>query len=51
LQDAEQRSVVHLDDHLRQIFGVSKFDYVDIPNLLQQHLGPPDPIQLSYTIK
>jgi SWI/SNF-related matrix-associated actin-dependent regulator of chromatin subfamily D len=51
LQDAEQRSVVHLDEPLRQIFGVSKFDYVDIPNLLHQHLGPPDPIQLSYTIK
>lgn len=30
--------------------GISEMTYEDIPRLLSSHLGPPDPIQISYPI-
>jgi chromatin remodeling complex protein RSC6 len=51
LQSSQKRSTVIADEALKQIFGVSQFDYMDVPKLLQPLLGPPEPIQLSYHIK
>jgi len=51
LQDPNNPSKVICNQHLQKIFGVPFITYHDIPRLLLQHLGPPDPIQLNFLIK
>jgi len=51
LQEPATPSKVNCNQNLKSILGVSSFTYHDIPKLLQEHLGPPDPIQLYYKIR
>jgi len=51
LQDTEHRSTVLSDQTLKSLFGVDKFDYNDIPRLLQAHLSPPEPIHIVHQLK
>ena len=47
LQDAEDRRIVVCDDRLKQIFGMPKIMFPNLPELLSRHLFPADPVVLS----
>jgi len=51
LQEPSTPSKINSNVALKSILGVASFTYPDIPKLLQEHLGPPDPIQLFYKIR
>lgn len=51
LHDPNKRSCVLCNEALFKVFGVQKMEYSDIPKLVQTHLSPPDPIQISFPIR
>jgi SWI/SNF-related matrix-associated actin-dependent regulator of chromatin subfamily D len=51
LQEPTTPTKVMCNQALKTILGVNTFTYHDIPKLLTEHIGPPDPIQISYTIR
>ncbi|KAL6057133.1 SWI/SNF and RSC complex subunit Ssr3, variant 2 [Balamuthia mandrillaris] len=51
LQDPDDRRQFISDEALQQVFHVKKIQFSEIPQLLSEHLGPPDPIELDYTIR
>jgi hypothetical protein len=50
LHDPNQGWRIKLNQQLKYAFSVDEITYEDIPRLLTSHLGPPDPIQISYPI-
>ena len=51
LHDPEDRRVVLCDEKLSNLFGVQKFMFPSMPELLARHLFPADPIVLNYTVR
>ncbi|KAJ3090497.1 SWI SNF, matrix associated, actin dependent regulator of chromatin, sub d, member 1 [Quaeritorhiza haematococci] len=51
LQDADDKRVISCDDQLARIFGHRKLMFPHIPDLLSQHLLPPDPVIMDFTIR
>jgi len=51
LQDPEDRRYFILNNELKQIFNCERMAFASIPELFYEHLGPPDPILLTYRIR
>ncbi|KAI9463493.1 BAR-domain-containing protein [Boletus coccyginus] len=49
LQDKVDRRRIRADDYLRPIFGGDSIIFQQLPELVNRHLMPPDPIILYYT--
>ncbi|KAG8215419.1 SWI/SNF complex 60 kDa subunit [Butyriboletus roseoflavus] len=49
LQDKVDRRRIKADDYLRPIFGGDSIVFQQLPELINRHLMPPDPIILYYT--
>ncbi|KAH0834162.1 SWI/SNF complex 60 kDa subunit [Lanmaoa asiatica] len=49
LQDKVDRRRIRADDYLRPIFGGDSVIFQQLPELVNRHLMPPDPIILYYT--
>ncbi|KAG9312916.1 SWI/SNF complex 60 kDa subunit [Chiua virens] len=49
LQDKVDRRRIKADDYLRPIFGGDSIVFQQLPELVNRHLMPPDPIILYYT--
>ncbi|XP_057293002.1 SWI/SNF-related matrix-associated actin-dependent regulator of chromatin subfamily D member 1-like isoform X1 [Hydractinia symbiolongicarpus] len=50
LQDPEEREYVTCDKYLKEIFSCDRMKFCEIPQRLQVHLLPPDPIIIHYTV-
>ncbi|KAF8654747.1 hypothetical protein AX16_003402 [Volvariella volvacea WC 439] len=50
LQDKVDRRLIRADDKLKMIFGTESIPFQAIPEAVNKFLGPPDPVQLHYTI-
>ncbi|KAH7882708.1 hypothetical protein F5I97DRAFT_1939301 [Phlebopus sp. FC_14] len=50
LQDKVDRRKVKADDYLRPIFGTEVVLFQQLPELVNRHLMPPDPVVLHYTL-
>lgn len=51
LQDPIDKKTINCDATFRDIFGTDKIQYTQIPHLIQPHLAPADPIEITYSIK
>lgn len=51
LQDADDKRVVDCDEALRNVFRHQKFLLGYLPNIVDPHLTPLDPIVIDYTIR
>ncbi len=51
LQDQEDKRAVNCDEALQRIFKEQKIQFPQIPDLLNMHLLPPDPVVLEYVIR
>jgi len=51
LLDPNDRKTIINDAQLKRIFGCDSMQFSNLPQLLREHLGPPDPIEISYTIR
>ncbi|PRP87020.1 SWI/SNF transcription activation complex subunit [Planoprotostelium fungivorum] len=51
LQDPIDKKTINCDATFRDIFGTDKIQYTQIPHLIQPHLTPADPIEITYSIK
>jgi len=51
LQSTEDRKTIINNPPLKEIFGLDKMEFSQIPTLLNTHLGPPDPLEIDFTIK
>lgn len=51
LQDPKDHRHIRADANLRKLFGKEVITFGELPELVFQHLGPPDPIELLYTIR
>jgi len=51
LQDPDDRKSIQCNAELRALFGRDKVQFSALPQLLTEHLGPPQPIELNYTIR
>ena len=51
LQDQDDKRTINCDDALSKIFGSSKIQFPQVPDLLNLHLLPPDPVVLDYVIR
>jgi len=49
LQDKGDRRHIHTDDKLRAIFGVDSISFPKLPEYVNRHLAPPEPIVLRYS--
>lgn len=50
LQDPDEREYVNNDKYLKDIFNCGRMKFCEIPQRLQAHLLPPDPIVIDYKI-
>jgi SWI/SNF-related matrix-associated actin-dependent regulator of chromatin subfamily D len=51
LQDNQEKEFINLDKYLQQIFECDRIRFSDIPNKLNMHCMPPDPIVINHMIK
>jgi SWI/SNF-related matrix-associated actin-dependent regulator of chromatin subfamily D len=51
LQDPDDRRLINNDEALAAVFNCSKMEISALPRLISEHLGPPDPIEIEYTIR
>jgi len=51
LLDATDRKTINNDANLKKIFGCDTMQFSSIPQLLREHLGPPDPVEIVHTIR
>ncbi|KAJ3043895.1 SWI SNF, matrix associated, actin dependent regulator of chromatin, sub d, member 3 [Rhizophlyctis rosea] len=51
LQDPEEKKFVNCDEPLQRILGVPRIPFSSIPEVLQRHLFPADPVVIEYTVK
>eukprot|EP01132_Coremiostelium_polycephalum_P002178 gene2178-2681_t len=42
---------INCDESLKNIFGLDVIQFNQIPQLLREHLGPPDPLEFNYTLR
>jgi len=50
LQDNQEKEFINLDKYLQQIFDCERIRFSDIPNKLNMHCMPPDPIVINHMI-
>ncbi|KAI8822160.1 SWI/SNF-related matrix-associated actin-dependent regulator of chromatin subfamily D member 1 [Fimicolochytrium jonesii] len=50
LQEPDDKRQINCDEQLRNILGMSRVSFSQIPELLRAHFSPPDPVILNYTI-
>jgi SWI/SNF-related matrix-associated actin-dependent regulator of chromatin subfamily D len=50
LQDPDEREYVNNDKYLKEVFGIERMKFCEIPQRLQAHLQQPDPIVINYAI-
>jgi SWI/SNF-related matrix-associated actin-dependent regulator of chromatin subfamily D len=50
LQDSDEREYINNDKYLQEIFNCPRMKFCEIPQRLQAHLLPPDPIVINYVI-
>ncbi|KAJ3051187.1 SWI SNF, matrix associated, actin dependent regulator of chromatin, sub d, member 3 [Rhizophlyctis rosea] len=51
LQDSEDKKFINCDEPLLRVIGIPRVPFSSIPELLQRHLFPPDPVVIEYTVK
>lgn len=52
LQDATDKRIIHCDKPLSQVLGnAERVFFGQIPDMLNRHLMPPAPVELTYTIR
>lgn len=51
LQDLEEKRIIRCDQALKTLFGIDKFMFPQIIQLLEPHLQPPKPIVLEYMVQ
>jgi len=51
LQAPEDKRIINCDENLSKLFGVPRFNFRDLIELLAKHLSPKKPIELNYEIK
>ncbi|KAG4305727.1 hypothetical protein PORY_000637 [Pneumocystis oryctolagi] len=50
LQDEEEKRIINCDDNLKEIFSMDRIFFPKIPEMINKHLLPLDPIIIKYTI-
>lgn len=50
LQDEEEKRIINCDDNLKEIFSMDRIFFPKIPEMINNHLLPTDPIIIKYTI-
>ncbi|KAJ3574032.1 hypothetical protein NP233_g2039 [Leucocoprinus birnbaumii] len=50
LQDKTDRRMIHADEKLRAVFGAETIAFQQIPELVNRHLGGPEPVVLHYLL-
>jgi len=51
LQDSDDKRIINNDEELKQIFKVNQMTFPQMPELINYHLLPPDPIVIEYKIR
>ncbi|ORX56122.1 SWI/SNF and RSC complex subunit Ssr3 [Piromyces finnis] len=51
LQDSDDKRIINNDEELKKIFKVNQITFPQMPELINYHLLPPDPIVIDYKIK
>lgn len=51
LQDQEDRKIIHNNAELKAVFGCDSMSFTQIPQLIQEHLLVPEPVEIQYTIR
>ncbi|KAI8639262.1 hypothetical protein BD408DRAFT_435288 [Parasitella parasitica] len=51
LHDKQDKRVIQCDEKLTDLFGSSRLQLSDLPELINRHLSQPDPIVLEYKIR
>lgn len=51
LQDPEDRKTIINNPVLKEIFGCDRMQFSQIPQLLTEHLSPPEPYEIDFKIK
>lgn len=51
LQAPEDKRIINCDENLSKLFGVPRFNFRDLIELLSRHLSPNKPIELEYEIR
>jgi len=51
LQDPDDRKTIISNTILREIFGLDKMTFNQIPQLINEHLNDPDPIEIDFMIR
>jgi SWI/SNF-related matrix-associated actin-dependent regulator of chromatin subfamily D len=49
--DEKDPSIIHLDEPLQGVFQRATLTLSELPQLLQEHLSPPDPIEIDYVVR
>ena len=50
LQDPNDRRIIHFNADLQRVFGMPSTQFMALPELIREHLSPPDPIEFVYDI-
>ncbi|EMR09612.1 hypothetical protein PNEG_02195 [Pneumocystis murina B123] len=50
LQDDEEKRIINCDENLKEIFSMDRIFFPKIPEMINNHLLPMDPIVIKYTI-
>jgi len=50
LQNPDEREYISNDKYFKEIFGCARMKFCEIPQRLQAHLLPPDPIVIKYNV-
>ncbi|KTW31221.1 uncharacterized protein T551_01294 [Pneumocystis jirovecii RU7] len=50
LQDEEEKRIINCDNNLKEIFAMDRIFFPKIPEIINKHLLPLDPIVIKYTI-
>ncbi|KAL1920286.1 uncharacterized protein VTP21DRAFT_1432 [Calcarisporiella thermophila] len=51
LQDSQDKRIINNNERLRKIFLMDRMMFSQLPDLINRHLLPPDPIVLDYLIR
>jgi len=51
LQDTDDKRIINNDEDLKRIFKINQMTFPQMPELINHHLLPPDPIVIEYKIR
>eukprot|EP01098_Paradermamoeba_levis_P016814 TRINITY_DN9313_c0_g1_i1.p1 TRINITY_DN9313_c0_g1~~TRINITY_DN9313_c0_g1_i1.p1 ORF type:complete len:217 (+),score=63.20 TRINITY_DN9313_c0_g1_i1:261-911(+) len=51
LQNEDDPRIIHTNEKLKAVFGVDRFEFGTLSNLIHSHLLPPDPVHMRYRVK